>query len=157
VAETIDQRAASAFDQGGQLLEYPRAVLGVKTVGPALGVGEHVLRREAHDRADVLADERAGEIAGGLGRVDDGGADGEQVLKTVALRAEHGRRRVSFGFARRDAALLAARSDGAGDAGRTRRLGSLHLQSQLLQRFLRLLVNGAGQVGPNTKLALRNW
>src|SRR6185312_1998652 len=90
MAEAIDQRAASALDQGRQLLKYPRAVLGVKTVGPALGVGEHVLRRAAHDRADVLADERAGEIAGGLGRVDDGGADREQMLKAQPRAAELG-------------------------------------------------------------------
>jgi hypothetical protein len=48
-------------------------------IGPALGIGRHLLRRIAHDRAEVLADEGTGIIARGLGGVDDRGADREQV------------------------------------------------------------------------------
>src|SRR5262252_8877269 len=93
MAETIDERASPAVDQGRQLLKYARTVLGVKTIRPALRIGQHILRREAHDRPDVLADERAGEIARSFCRVDDGGTDREQVLKTLALDAERGLRR----------------------------------------------------------------
>ena len=90
MAEAIDQRASSAFDQRGQLVEYTRTVLGMQAVGPALRIGEHLLRGKAHDRPDVLAHERAGEIARGMGRVDDRRTDGEQARQGLLGRLQLG-------------------------------------------------------------------
>ena len=59
-------------------------VLGMEMIGPALGIGGHLLRRVAHDRAEIFADEGAGVIAGRLGGVDDGGTDGEKILQALA-------------------------------------------------------------------------
>ena len=78
--EAVLDRSPSALDQRPHLLEHSGSVLGMEMAGPAFRIGGHLLRRIAHDRAEILADEGAGEIARGLGGVDDGGAHGEQVL-----------------------------------------------------------------------------
>ena len=51
------------------------------------------------------------------------------MLKTLALRAEYGLRRLGSGLARSDAALLAAQFGDPGDACRTRRLATFRVQS----------------------------
>jgi hypothetical protein len=118
VAEPVDDGASAARDQRGKLGEDARAILRVKTIGPVLGIGDHLFRGKAHDRPDVLAHERAGEIAGGLGRVDDGGTDGEQVLKALPFHTERRFRRVGSGAARSNTTLLASQFDDVCDARR---------------------------------------
>jgi hypothetical protein len=57
-------------------------------IGPAFRIGDHLVRRIAHDGAEVLADERAGIVARGFGRVDDGRARSEEVLQALPYLAE---------------------------------------------------------------------
>ena len=83
MAEAILDRPAAALDQRPHLLEHSRRVLRMEMAGPAFRIGGHLLRRIAHDRPEILADEGAGEIARGLGGVDDGGAYREQVLDAL--------------------------------------------------------------------------
>ena len=90
MAEAIFDAAAAALDQAIHFLEHARRIVGVEMLGPAFRVGGHLLRRIAHDRAEVLADEGAAEIAGGLGGVDDGGTDGEQILQALPRLAQLG-------------------------------------------------------------------
>ena len=90
MAEAIFDAAAAAGDQRSHALEHADRVLRVEMVGPAFRIGGHLLRRIAHDGAEILAHEGAAEIAGGLGGVDDGGTDGEQILQALPRLAQLG-------------------------------------------------------------------
>ena len=100
MAEAIFDAPAAPANEGNHLAEGTRGVFGVEMVGPTLWVGRHLLRRVAHDGAEILADEGAGVIAGRLGRVDDGRTDGEQVLEALARALELGGDRLAFGLER---------------------------------------------------------
>ena len=63
VAEAIFDASAAAPDQRKHLAEGPRSVIRVEMIGPALGVGGHLLRPISHDGAQIFADEGAGVIA----------------------------------------------------------------------------------------------
>jgi len=84
VPETVGDRSAPLLHQRCHLGEYPRGVFGVQAFRPALGIGRHLLRRVPHNRFEVLADEGAGVAARSLRRVDDRGADREQILQALA-------------------------------------------------------------------------
>ena len=84
MAKAILDAAAAPADQRQHLAEGSRRVLGMEMIGPALRIGGHLLRRVAHDRAEIFAHEGAGIIAGRLGGVDDGGTYGEKVLEALA-------------------------------------------------------------------------
>jgi len=98
--ESVLDRSSSPLDQGGHVLEDACGILGMEVVGPALRIGGHLLRRIAHDRPQVLTDESTGEIARGLGGVDDRRADGEQVLQALPRVAEFGFDRLALGDVR---------------------------------------------------------
>src|SRR4029078_4293340 len=63
VGEAIFDAPAAAPDQREHFAEGPPSVIGVEMIGPALGVGGHLLRPISHDGAQVLADEGAGVVA----------------------------------------------------------------------------------------------
>src|SRR6476620_4262440 len=88
VAEAILDRSAAPADKGKHFAEGSRGIVGMKMVGPTLRVGGHLLRRIAHDRAEILADESAGIIARCLGGVDDGGTYREKVLQALTRPLE---------------------------------------------------------------------
>ncbi len=96
MAEAILDGSAASPDQRKHLAEGARRVVGMKTLRPALRVGRHLLRRIAHDGAEIFAHEGAGVIARRLGRVDDGRADGEKVLQTLARALELGGDRLAL-------------------------------------------------------------
>src|SRR6476659_4538178 len=85
MTEAVFDGSASLFDQRRHGFEHAFRIVGVQMVGPTLGIGRHFLRRIAHDRAQVLADEGAGEIPRSFGRVDDRRTYGEQVLQSLRV------------------------------------------------------------------------
>ena len=100
MAEAILDRSAASPDQRKHLAEGARRVVGMEALRPALRVGRHLLRRIAHDGAEIFADEGAGVIAGRLGRVDDGRTDGEKVLEALARALELGGDGLALGLER---------------------------------------------------------
>jgi hypothetical protein len=83
-AEAVFQGPFAAFYETWTFVENSPGVFRMEVVGPTLGIGCHLLRRIAHDRLEILADIGAGKITGSLGRVDDRGADSEQMLWPLA-------------------------------------------------------------------------
>ena len=83
-AEAVFQGPFAAFYETWTFVENSPGVFWMEVVGPALGIGRHLLRRIAHDRLEILTDIGAGKITGSLGRVDDRGADSEQMLQPLA-------------------------------------------------------------------------
>ena len=90
MAEAILDRSAAPPDQRKHLAEGAPCVVGMQALRPALRVGGHLLRRIAHDSAEIFAYEGAGKVAGRLGRVDDGRTDREKVLQTLPRALELG-------------------------------------------------------------------
>src|SRR5262245_49083391 len=88
VLKPVFDDPSSLLDQRRQFVEHPRGVLRVQTVGPAFRISDHLLRGKAHDRANIIADERAGEIPRRMGRVDDRRTDREQVLVSLTGATE---------------------------------------------------------------------
>src|SRR5689334_11848151 len=78
--------------------EHPIRIVGVQMFAPTLWIGRHFLRRIAHDRAQVLADEGAGEIPRSFGRVDDRRTYGEQVLQSLPYVAQFRLGRLALGY-----------------------------------------------------------
>jgi hypothetical protein len=62
VLKPVFDDPSSLLDQRRQFVKHPRRVFWMQTVGPAFRIGDHLLWGKAHDRANILADERAGEI-----------------------------------------------------------------------------------------------
>ena len=84
VAEPVFERPSAHFNELAHLLKDPICILGMQAARPELRIFKHLPRREAHDRVDVLADERAGVIVRGLRRIDDPRRDGQQILDALA-------------------------------------------------------------------------
>ena len=61
MAEAVLDGSAAPPDERNHLAESPPRVVGVKALGPTLGVRSHLLGRVAHDGAKIFADEGAGE------------------------------------------------------------------------------------------------
>ena len=78
--EPVFDRSPAVLDQGTHFLEDSWRVLRVEMIRPASRVGSHLLRRIAHDGAEVFADESAAEIAGSFIGINDSGACREEML-----------------------------------------------------------------------------
>src|SRR5260221_586388 len=84
MTETIFDGSSTRGEQPADLDEYLWRILGVQARGPELRILEHLPRREAHDRIDVVTDERALERARGLVRVHDAWGHRHQIPLTLA-------------------------------------------------------------------------
>jgi hypothetical protein len=82
--EAVFQGPHSSFNQARTFVENSPGVFWMEVVGPALWIGRHLLRLIAHDRLEIFTDIGAGKISGSLGRVNDRGADSEQMLQLLA-------------------------------------------------------------------------
>ncbi len=81
MAETVLDRAAAGLDQTRSTSANTcGASSGCRRDGQNFGILEHLPGGEAHDRVDVVADERALERARGLVRVHDARRDRHEVL-----------------------------------------------------------------------------
>src|SRR5262249_41239494 len=98
--EAVLDRSASPLNQGVHLLKDSWGILGMKMLRPALRILGHLLRGIPHDRAEILADESACKIPRGFSGVDDGRADGEQVLQALPNATEFHFEGLALGYVR---------------------------------------------------------
>ena len=88
VTEPVFDGPSPLLDQGRQFVEHSRRVVWMQTVRPALRIGGHLLRGEAHDRSNIFADKCAREIPRRVSCVDDRRTDRQQVLVSLAGATE---------------------------------------------------------------------